>query len=116
MKSHRLLKAVTGVTRQEFEALLVLFESVWEASRYQGIRKRAPGAGRKGVLKSLAHQLFFLLFYLKVYPTYDVGSVLWGVDRSRICRWVQKGLPLWEQALGHALVLPKRRVRSVAEF
>lgn len=110
------MKAVTGVALLEFETLLPIFEKVYWDSRYQKPRKRAPGAGRKGVLKSLQHKLFFLLSYLKVYPTYDLASLLWGADRSRVCRWVQNGLPLLEKALGRALALPKRRINSIDEF
>lgn len=116
MENKRLLKAVTGMTLQEFEALLELFEQVYWASQKQKPRQRAPGGGRKGVLRSKRQKLFFLLCDLKVYPTYDLASMLWEVDRSRICRWVQAGLPLLEQALGRALVLPKRQISSVSEF
>jgi hypothetical protein len=116
LKNGRLLKAVTGVALLEFETLLTVFEKVVWDSRYQKPRKRAPGGGRKGILASIQHKLFFLLCYLKVYPTYDLASLLWGADRSRVCRWVQNGLPLLEQTLGRALVLPQRRIGSMEEF
>lgn len=116
LKNGRLLKAVTGVTALEFESLLAQFEAVYLESRYQKLRKRAPGGGQKGVLKSMTHKLFFLLYYLKVYPTYDLAGFLWRADRSQVCRWVQAGLPLLETALGRALVLPKRRIRTMEEF
>lgn len=116
MRNGRLLKAVTGVTALEFEALLPVFDKVHLDSRYQKPRQRAPGGGRKGGLGSARQKLFFLLCYLKVSPTYDLASLLWGADRSRICRWVPHGLPLLEKALGRAGVLPARRIGAVDEF
>lgn len=116
MKNGRLLKAVMGVTLLEFETLLPTFEKVLLESRLKKSRLRAPGGGRKGVLGFAHQKLFFLLYYLKVYPTYDLASLLWGADRSRICRWVQNGLPLLEQTLGRACVLPVRRIGSMEAF
>lgn len=34
-----------------------------------------PGGGRKGKLPSMRDKLLFLLYYLKVYPTFDVMGV-----------------------------------------
>jgi len=61
-------------------------------------------------------KLFYSLLYLKIYPTYDVASFIFGVDRSRCCRWTQKFFPILSQSLNRELVLPKRQVRSVEEF
>ncbi|WP_440864096.1 transposase family protein [Symbiopectobacterium purcellii] len=27
--------------------------------------------------------------YLKCYPTYDLQGLLFGLDRTRVCRWVK---------------------------
>jgi hypothetical protein len=78
--------------------------------------KRRPGAGRKHTLGTSRAKLFFLLFYLKCYPTFDVAGLLFDVDRSRACRWVGEWLPLLEGVLGQAAVLPARQIRSIAEF
>ena len=48
-----------------------------------------------------------ILFYLKVYPTYDFASILWIVDKSQICRWVKSLLPVLEIGLGRSNSLPR---------
>jgi hypothetical protein len=95
---------------------LPVFQKVLDKSICKSTRKRAIGAGRKGVLKDTQMKLMYILLYLKVYPTYDVASFLFGVDRSRCCRWTQNLLPLLSKTLERELVLPKRQITSVQEF
>ncbi len=62
----------------------------YEMGFEQGNRKRKPGGGRKGNLKSSTEKLFFILFYFKCYPTFDVLGLLFNLNRSTACRNVQK--------------------------
>jgi len=116
LHSPRALQALTGVSRTGFEQLENRFTAVVGEQRAKRRYKRAPGAGRKHTLRTLRAKLFFLLLYLKCYPTFDVAGLLFEVDRSRACRWVGAWLPLLEAVLGRAAVLPARQIRSVAEF
>ena len=79
-------------------------------------RKRRPGGGRKHTLSGAVEKLFFILFYLKCYPTFDLAGFIFGVDGAQACRWVHTLLPLLEKALGKEKVLPCRQVHSVEEF
>jgi hypothetical protein len=79
-------------------------------------RLRAPGAGQPSKIASGAHKLAFILFYLKVYPTFDVMSVFTGINSGDCCRWVHKLMPVLEKLLGQKQMLPKRRIGSMAEF
>jgi len=56
------------------------------------------------------------LFYLKVYPTFDVAGFIFNVNRSQACRWMHKLLPIIEKALDRRFVLPKRKIETVDEF
>ena len=114
--NERLLKSLTGMRREEFEQLVVLFEPIVLLSKKSKKRKRALGGGRPGILSNIREQLFFILFYLKVYPTYDVASFLFQCRPSTALSLGKKLLPLLEQTLGKASVLPKRQIRSVSEF
>jgi hypothetical protein len=76
---------------------------------------KIEGAGYKGVLSDAQRKLFYILFYLKVYP-YDLAGFIFGVDRSRCYCWTERLMPLLEKALGRHLVLPKRQIRPVEEF
>jgi len=115
-QSPRAVQALTGVSRTGFEQLENRFAAVVGEQRAKRRSKRAPGAGRKHTLRTLRAKLFFLLLYLKCYPTFDVAGLLFEVDRSRACRWVSEWLPVLERVLGQAAVLPARQIRSVKEF
>ena len=115
-KNDRVMKALTGLTRFEFHQLLPSFERVFLEHANSKKRQRQYGAGRKGELKTIEEKLFFMLFYLKVYPTFDLAGFIFGVDRSRPCTWKGVFLPLLEKALGQECVLPKRRINSMEEF
>jgi len=111
------MKALTGVLPSEFRTLLVSFEALLYEEAHKKKRLRKFGGGSKGALeKDPAQKLFFALFYLKVYPTYDVAGFFYDVDRSRPCKWAKQLLPLLRKTLGRELVFPERQIHSVEEF
>ena len=118
LRSDRTMKALTGLTRAEFEALLPAFDQALTQQRlaHRTDRQRKPGAGGKYRLAGPVPKLFFILLYVKCYPTFDVASVLYQVHRSRPNRWVQAWLPALEQALGQEVVLPERKIHQVETF
>ncbi len=88
LKNPRLMRSLTGLNKAEFDVLLVNFEKALQVSCPNKARQRAIGGGRKGYLRDIASKLFFILLYVKVYPTYDVAGFMFNADRSRVCRWV----------------------------
>lgn len=116
LNSHRMMKALTGLLPEEFEKLKLKFAAALKERCHRKEGKRAPRAGRPHTLKSVEEKLFFILFYMKCYCTYDVMAFLYDVDRSQPCRWVMEYLPVLEEALGKEMVLPKRKIKSVEEF
>lgn len=48
--------------------------------------KRKRGAERKAQLRTIKEKLFYILFYLKCYPTYDFALVFFDFDRSQAYR------------------------------
>jgi hypothetical protein len=64
----------------------------------------------------MAEKLFYILFYLKCYPTFDLASALFDFDRSQAHRWVHKLQRILEKTLGEKQVLPLRQIHSVEEF
>ena len=117
LRNPRMRQAVLGLRREEFARLVPVWEQVWQqvlAERPN--RQRAVGAGAKGKQAGAARKLGFMLFYLKGYPTFDVLSFRFALDRSAGCRWGHKLLPVRERVLGRRLVLPRRKITSLAEF
>ena len=118
LKEDRLIRAMTGLNRRAFTALLPSFAEAYEKSRVKPEvkRNRALGGGRKAVLKTIEEKLFYILLYCKCYPTFDVLSVLFNFDRSCAHEWVHRLLLVLEEALGYKKGLPVRKLNSMEEF
>lgn len=118
LNQDRLLRALTGLNRKAFDALLPSFEQAYEASRdaAKPQRKRARGGGRKARLQSIEAKLFYILFYCKCYPTFDLAGILFDLDRSQTHEWMHELRPVLEAALGHEMVLPERKLRKIETF
>ncbi len=118
MKSRRLLRALTGLDKEKFNILLVDFERVYLKTMInrKSNRERAYGGGRKHTLESIEMKLFFILFYLKVYPTFDLAGFIFNSTRARSNEWFHTLLPILEESLGQKSLLPKRKVSTVEEF
>ena len=119
-KNERLMRAMTGLTLKQFDELLVDFDSAYEKAMNADRRKRGcerkQGAGKKPRLVSARLKLFFVLMYLKCYPTYDVLGILFNLDSGNCCDWIKRLLPVLETTLGQKQLLPARKIRSVDEF
>ncbi|HLC95174.1 MAG TPA: transposase family protein [Patescibacteria group bacterium] len=118
LKHPSLFPAVIGITQLQFDSLVVVFERAyfkcWYRKAWSIDRVRAVGGGRKTVLKTIREKLFFILFYYKTYPTFRLASVLFAVDKETTHRWkVFLEKVLW-MTLGHQLVLPRKKVRTMA--
>ncbi len=126
----RLLRALTGLNKRAFESLLPIFEPHYQQSLQSESRKRAVGgvravnirgkptdyALRKAQLETITAKLFFILFYFKCYPTFDLAGFILGIHRSQTHYWVHKLQPVLEKALGVKMVLPERKLNSIEEF
>lgn len=118
LNNPRQLKALTGVSREEFLDLLPVFDSccIGLLKNKSTASKRKFGGGPKGKLPNSELKLFFILMYTKVYPTFDVLGFLVDFDRSRACRNTHFLLTALERSLGRKIVLPERKIRSVEEL
>lgn len=116
LNNARRMKAILGISLKEFQELLKTFSAVYEQEQQKQTRKRAIGGGRRGKFKQVEQKLFYALFYLKVYPTFDVAAFIFDSSKTRVHEWKNIVLPLLEKTLGRKLVLPKRKITSVEEF
>ena len=116
-KSDRLMRVLTGMNLAAFDQLLASFSAAYQAAHpLSPNRQREPGAGRKANLQTIEDKLFFVLFYFKCYPTFDLAGILFDFDRSQANRWLHRLQPVLEAALDKEMVLPKRQLHSVADF
>lgn len=116
LNNNRLVRAVLGVTKEEFNALLPTFAQIVKEEAEKKKRKRAFGGGSNGKIKKAKQKLFFILLYVKAYPTFDVAAFMFASSKSRTHTWAHKILPLLEKTLGRKVSLPKRRIRTPEEF
>lgn len=113
----RAMKALTGLSHQEFADLIPAFEKGYlDEQRRKPNRQRKVGGGKKGKLPTMESKLFFILFYVKAYPTFDVLGFMTDRDRGKCCRSVHLLLKALKKALGREIVLPERKIHSVEEF
>lgn len=114
-RNFRLMKAMTGLAVEEFNALLPVFREAFGARRKRrGVR---VGYGRHHTLLTPEDKLFYILFYVKCYPTFDLASFIFGgVDRARTHEWTHELLPVLRMALKKNIVLPERKMRTPEEF
>ena len=115
MLRERTMRAITGMSIRQFIELSFVVHQIL-LSKPNKVKVRRAGGGRNHSLRNTEEKTFFILFYLKVYPTCDFASILCLVDKSQICRWVKILLPVLEQALGRTLSLPKRKISTITEF
>jgi hypothetical protein len=118
MSQDRSLRALTGMNIQAFVRLMIPFYEAYQAAQTgeSKLRQRAKGAGRKAKLESIEAKLFFILFYFKCYPTFDVAGILFEMDRSQANRWVHRLQSVLETALGKKMALPERKLESFEQF
>ena len=90
-------KSMTGLTVQEFEALLAELRVPYEAAREERVaatsRQRAPGGGAKPRYE-LRERLLMTLVWLRLYLTGEAVGVLFAVDKSTVSRYTQPLLRL----------------------
>jgi DDE superfamily endonuclease/Helix-turn-helix of DDE superfamily endonuclease len=119
IKQDRLLRSLIGMNRKAFEELLSTFNEVYEQTKQEQqeqARQRSVGGGRKARLEQGSAKLFFILFYFKCYPTFDLAGFIFRIHRSQAHYWVHKLQPVLESALGFKMALPERKISRIEAF
>jgi hypothetical protein len=124
IRDDRQMRALTGVPTEKFEMLEVAFakaladekQSMYQKQVEAGKRQRKPGGGQKGKLPTVREKLIFVLYYLKVYPTFDVFGAQFGMARSKACENLHFLYPVLGKALVSLKVFPHRKFETVEEF
>jgi len=102
LKHSDLFPAVVGMSSENFNKLLPLFDKRYRQSQYHKLWRWDR------------ERLLFILFYYKAYPTFRLAQIIFEVDKETIHRWkVFLEEVLW-LTLGYELNLPKRKIRTMA--
>src|SRR5467141_2901349 len=124
MRDDRQMKALTGLSQAQFDHLLPVFSDIYQVSQQKtyeegvesGIRRRKPGGGCKGKLPTIADKLLFLLYYSKVYPTFDVLGTQFEMARSKANENLHKLSPILYDTLVQLDLMPSRELRTPEEL
>jgi hypothetical protein len=124
IRDDRHLRSLTGVSQAQFEILLNTFSETYTEIQWQayqdgltaGIRKRRPGGGKKGALPTMWHKLLFVLYYFKVYPTFDVLGTQFNMSRSKANENLHKLAPVLQQTLVNLEVMPHREFATLDDL
>jgi hypothetical protein len=113
------LRALTGLTEAEFQALLPHFEQAFVTYMHDRTIDGQPRTSRRYStydtcpLPTLADKLLFILTYLKQNPIQEVQGQLFGMSQSNANKWIHMLHPVLNQALADQELLP---ARTAAEF
>ena len=118
------MRALTGLSNEQFKQLLPTFSQVYREVEWQEFekglannkRKRKPGGGAKGKLPKMEDKLLFVLYYYKVYPTFDAFGTLFDMDRSKANTNLHKLSPILHKTLIKLDMMPSRKFESPEEM
>lgn len=114
----KLIMALTGISKEEFEKLLAIFEESWKEYinkiyKTRPGRKREYGGGRKENLENIEDKLLFILYYTKVYPLQEVLAFEFGISQSTANEWIHILSEILKEALDKGGYLPERNPEEI---
>ncbi len=110
LKKKRLCLALTGVAPEKIYETLPYFEI--ELAKHDK-KEEKSSRGRKTELADSLQKLFFILYYVKCYPTFDEAGFFFGVDKGTANRWVHKYSKILESTLNEMMLLPERKPKMI---
>jgi hypothetical protein len=120
LATDRTIKAVIGMSREKFDSLVPYFSSAYDKiqqERYENKEiKRISTNGKKGVFSNHEERLFFVLYYLKTYPTFDVLGFLFGLSAGHAHDYVEFFMRVLKRALSDMDMLPKETIGTPNEL
>jgi DDE superfamily endonuclease len=124
IRDDRQMQALTGLSQTQFDYLLLAFRDMYQVSQQKtyeegvesGTRRRKPGGGCKGKLPTIADKLLFLLYYYKVYPTFDVLGTQFEMARSKANENLHKLSPILYDTLVQLDLMPYRELMTPEEL
>jgi len=118
------MRALTGLSIDQFGQMLPTFSQVYQEIQWQeyekglesGKRRRKPGGGAKGKLPEMEDKLLFVLYYYKIYPTFDAFGAQFEMDRSKANTNLHKLSPILHETLARLEMMPHRQFASSEEL
>lgn len=117
-KKERSLKAFTGFSISEFEALHEELLPIWERRFERKDRIRRPGGGKKSHINCFADELVLILTFYRNYLVYEILGFLFNLDISNIGRHIDTLEKTLTKLAKYRLAKPKGtgRIRTIEEL
>ena len=123
IRDDRQLRSLTGVNEKVLDKLEAEFTRMYQEHQKrtyrqalaQKQRQRKVGGGRKGVLREMRSKLYFILYYLKNYPSFDVMAEKFHLSRSNAHANGHKLMPILSDTLQALGYLPKHQDTCIEE-
>jgi hypothetical protein len=119
LKNERVTLAFLGMKLSKFNELLTDFTKAYYSirqSKFYANKKhiRKYGGGRKAKLfNKPSNHLAFTLFYVRMYPTFDLAQGLFQLDRANLHHWAMLGMEILEAVTKTKISLPAERTTSL---
>lgn len=110
-KTDKQYKASTGFSKEEFVSLFLIFEKLYFPKK-KNIYKGVP----KPALTNKREALFFILHYLKAYPTLVNMGIYFGFSESTASIYIELLKPILKAALLQSTTPIARNFGSQEEF
>lgn len=98
LRTERQYKAATGLTKEQFEKLLIEFSELYIPKTANPYISHA-----EPLFQDKAEALFFLLHYLKAYPTLENMGLYFGISQASAYQYLAWLMPLLKQCLRRQL-------------
>lgn len=124
IRDDRHMRALTGLSIEQFNQLLPTFSQVYKEVEWKtyeegvasGERQRKPGGGAKGKLAEMEDKLLFVLYYYKIYPTFDAFGTQFDLARSKAHSNLYKLSPILHKTLVRLEMMPHRQFATPEEL
>jgi hypothetical protein len=116
----RIAASLIGMPKAKFVALVEKFGAADLAIQQERVErgeiKHIALGGPKGNLDSHGKKLFFVLFYLKTYPTFDVLGFHFGFSGGHAHAHIDRLLPVLGRTITNLGLMPERAATTPDEF
>jgi|JFJP01.1.fsa_nt_gi hypothetical protein len=120
LNSLRMEKSIIGLTKKQFSIMSEVFTATYHEIQNErllnGEIRNLPKGGLPGVLNTPKKMLFFILYYMKTYCTFDALGFAFGFGSGHAYEHIKRIFPILKRTLLTMDVLPVRTISSVEEL
>jgi len=116
IRTERQWKASTGLSKEQFNKLVALFEQAYIELFDETLNERQSGSPSESTFKSYSELLFYGLYSVKSGLTYDLLALSFGLAQSNAYQMQSLSLQVLQAALELGGYMPKREYATEEEF